>query len=195
MHSPLDFGPRIGGVRIFGGWSAVVLAIWREGQYFTWTRGGVPGIRYNIQAPDYRNVDLRLKRNFTVGGRRFQFYVDVNNVFNVKNFTRYPFSTGDDYTGYMESLLWPEEIGEPLGFTRYGDDRYGDLRPDDVAYDPLETPLLNPKDDPDIEVLNAEIEARNAERIRTKSYIDNPNLDYLYYLNPRDIHIGIRIDF
>ena len=85
----------------------------------------------------------------------------------------------------MDSLLWPEDIGKPIGYTQYGNDKIGDLRPDDVAYDPLEP---NPNNDP-------EIEARNQVRRDTKSYIDNPNLKWLYYLNPRDIYFGIKIDF
>jgi outer membrane receptor protein involved in Fe transport len=195
LHMPVDFGPRLLGLSPLGGWNFVFLADWREGEWFTWDRGGVPGIRYNIQRPDYRNVDLRLSKTFQFGSQKFQLFVDVNNVFNMKNFTRYPFSEAADRTAYMESLLWPEDIGGPLGFTVFGDDKYGDLRPDDVAYDALETLILNADNDPLLEAENLAIEERNDERIRTKSYIDNPNLDYLYYLHPRDIHIGIRIDF
>ncbi|UCE08245.1 MAG: hypothetical protein JSW07_09580, partial [bacterium] len=72
-----------------------------------------------------------------------------------------------------------------LGYPEFGDDKIGDLRPDDVAYDPLEP---NPDKDP-------AIEARNKKRRDTKSYIDNPNLKWLYYLDPLDIYFGIRINF
>ena len=195
LHTPSEWGPTILRSNPLGGWNAVFLAIWREGNYFTWTRGGVPGIQFNLQSPDYFNVDMRLSKNFHLGGQRFQFFLDVNNLFNTKIFTRFPFSEGNDYTAYLQSLLWPEEIGEPLGFTVFGNDRFGDLRPEDVPYDPLENLLLNPDNDPDIAAQNAEIETANSDRRKTKSYIDNPNLDYLYYLHPRDLRVGIRIDF
>ena len=58
------------------------------------------------------------------------------------------------------------------------------LRPDGIEYDPIEP---NPTNDP-------AITARNQRRRDTKSYIDNPNLKWLYYLNPRDVHFGFRLD-
>ena len=85
----------------------------------------------------------------------------------------------------MDSLLWPKDIGDPLGYTQFGDDKIGDLRPSGVAYDPLES---NPNND-------SEIAARNEKRRDSKSYIDNPNLEWLYYLNPRDVFFGVKFNF
>jgi len=47
---------------------------------------------------------------------------------------------------------------------------------------------INPYNDP-------EITKRNNKRKESKSYIDNPNIDSLWWLYPRDITFGIRINF
>ncbi len=188
IQSPRDFGPQILNQHPFGDVRMSFLVQWREGAYSTWTRGQDPvviGIRNNVQWPDYFNVQLRLSKDFKFGRTNVRFYLDVDNLLNTKIFTPYAFSDGNDFRDYMDSLLWPEEIGKPLGYTVFGNDKIGDLRPEGVPYDPLEP---NPNNDP-------EIERRNQERIRKKSYIDNPNLKWLYYLNPRDIFFGIKIDF
>ena len=162
------------------------MGTWRKGYYLTWTRGvSIPGIQYNVKWPDYYNVDMQLGKLIKVGRVNVRLFIDARNVFNLKYFTPYAFVDGNDYRSYMDSLLWPKKIGEPLGYTVFGHDKIGDLRPWNVPYDPLEP---NPNNDP-------EIAKRNRERIKKKSYIDNPNLRWLYYLNPRDIFFGIKVEF
>lgn len=188
FNTPPAFGPEVAGLNLFGNWTASVLALWREGVYGTWTRGLDPnlvGIRNNVQWPDFFNVNLRLTKRFRVAGSRLRFFVDIDNLFNRRHFSFYGFSDGNDFRDYMDSLLWPREIGQPLGYTVFGDDKIGDLRPEDVAYDPLEP---NPDNDP-------EIAARNQRRRETKSYIDNPNQRWLYFLNPRNVVFGLSVDF
>ena len=80
----------------------------------------------------------------------------------------------------MESLNFDWEEGD-----ENGNDRIGEYRPNRVAYDPLESNPLN----------DTEIATRNKIRKDTKSYIDNPNLTYFTFLNPRDIKFGIKITF
>lgn len=193
VQTPRKFGPVVSNFYPFEDIKLSLLPIWREGRYTTWTRGAViPGVQYNIQWPDQKNIDLRMSKDFNINKFNFRLYMDVTNLFNTKNFTYDPvrgiglaFSDGQDYRDYMDSLLWPEDIGKPIGYTEFGDDKMGDLRPSDVEYDPLEP---NPTNDP-------EIKARNDHRRETKSYIDNPNLEWLYYLNPRTYTFGIKIDF
>lgn len=188
IDTPVDFGPKLLGHSLFGDLHASFLTSWRAGQYITWTRGQDPvviGIRNNVQYPDYFNIDMRLSKDFNIGSYGMRFYIDVNNLLNTKLFSPYGFVDGNDFRDYMDSLLWPEEIGAPLGYRVFGNDKIGDLRPEGVAYDALEP---NPNNDP-------AIAARNNERIAKKSYIDNPNQTWLYYLNPRDIIFGVRIDF
>ena len=186
FHTPRDFGPSFFGINWLGEWRLNVMATWRKGYYLTWTRGvAIPGIQYNVKWPDYYNVDMQLGKVFKVGRYNVRFFLDASNVFNFKYFTPYAFVDGNDYRSYMDSLLWPKKIGEPLGYTVFGHDKIGDLRPSGVKYDPLEP---NPNNDP-------EIAKRNRERIKKKSYIDNPNLKWLYYLNPRDVFFGIKVEF
>jgi hypothetical protein len=90
------------------------------------------------------------------------------------------FADNRDYLAYLESLnfSWGEGV-------EHGNDRVGEFRPVGVIYDPLEP---NPNNDP-------EIEARNKKRKETKSYIDNPNIESLAFINPRHIMFGITINF
>ena len=106
---------------------------------------------------------MKLSKNLRIGKYNVEFFVDIKNALNTKVFSAYAFSDGNDKRDYFDSLLWPKDIGEPLGYTRFGNDEIGDLRPKGVAYDPLES---NPNNDP-------EIEARNMERIQKKSYTIN----------------------
>ncbi len=189
FYTPESFGPSFLGSNLLGNWRISFLINWRAGSHITWARGLDPNdaaIRNNVQLPDFLGVDLRLSKNFNISSQKIRFFVDINNLLNNKIFSfSSAFSDGNDVRDYLDSLLWPEEIGRPLGYTMFGNDRIGDLRPDDVAYDPLEP---NPNDDP-------EIAARNRERRETKSYIDNPNQRWLYYLNPRDIYFGLTYQF
>lgn len=188
IRTPRDFGPKLGGLGLLNNWQINFLTAWRAGAHTTWTRGRDPaavGIRNNVQRPDIFNVDLRMSKSFRMGGRTVRFFLDINNLLNNKIFNfDSSFSDGQDFRDYMDSLLWPEDIGQPLGYTQFGNDRIGDLRPEGVEFDALEA---NPNNDPGIA-------DRNQVRRDTKSYIDNPNLRWLYYLNPRDVHVGFRLD-
>lgn len=193
VQTPAAFGPVYSKIYPLEKIKLSLLPVWREGIYTTWTRGAIiPGVQNNIQWPDYKNVDLRLSKDIKASRLNMRIYMDITNLFNTEMFTYdfsrgigLAFSHGQDYRDYMDSLLWPEEIGRPIGYTEFGDDKMGDLRPDNVEYDPLES---NPNNDP-------EIKTRNDRRRETKSYIDNPNLKWLYYLNPRAFTFGIKLDF
>jgi hypothetical protein len=186
FQMPPGFGPEYSGFKPLSGWLMSFQYIWRAGQYATWTRGVyIPGIQDNVQWPDNHNIDLKLNRLFKVGPLGFDFFIEARNILNFKIFSQYGFSDGNDFRDYFDSLLWPEDIGKPLGYTQFGEDKIGDLRPKGVTFDPLEP---NPNN-------NTDIEARNKVRRENKSYIDNPNLDWLYYLNPRDIFFGVKINF
>ncbi len=188
FHTPRDFGQEFMGFKPLADWQMSFLGTWREGAYLTWNPANVPGIENNVQMPDYKMFDFRLSRIVKFGRGQLDLFLDIRNVFNIKNFTLYGFVDGRDYSDYMTSLRLPRDVAEPIGVQGewlYGDDRIGDLRPEGVAYDPLES---NPNNDP-------EIAARNARRIASKSYIDNPNQSNLMYLNPRDIYFGAKLTF
>lgn len=192
FNTPEDLGPSFLGTNPLSDWRISFLINWRSGAHTTWARGLDPNnlnnvsLRNNVQRPDFFGVNLRLSRSFNFAGQSMRFFVDVNNLFNNKIFNfGSAFSDGTDFRDYMDSLLWPEKIGKPLGYSVFGSDKIGDLRPDNVAYDPLE---INQNNDP-------EIEARNKVRRDSKSYIDNPNQKWLYYLNPRDVFFGLTYEF
>ena len=202
LRTPLKFGPQIMGQHLLADWLTSIQFFWREGAYFTWVGGGsVPGVRDNAQYPDSYNMDLRLSKRFQLGDRyNIEFYINVNNALDTKSMSETAFIDGNDRRDYLNSLHWDEKVGRHIGgYSQYGlgygDDEFGDLRPEGVAYDPFERLIDNPENDPGVAAQNNEIAARNERRLETKSYIDNPNLRWLYYLGPRDIFFGIKIDF
>jgi hypothetical protein len=189
ITSPVDFGPQFAGNHILGDWQASVVANWRAGRWLTYNPGNKPDILYNVQWDDYFNVNLRISKKIRVKDMGFDLFMDINNVFNTKNFSTYGFATLQDYDDYMQSLRLPKAAVEKLGYIqpgqdwRYGNDKVGDLRPDDVKYEPYD-PNDPTKTKADLDRI-----------LETKAYIDNPNLSSLWYLNPRDIFFGLRVSF
>jgi outer membrane receptor protein involved in Fe transport len=181
FHTPADFGPQVLFFNPLGNWTLNLLADWRTGAYETYNPRNIPGIIDDVQWRDWHNMDLRLTKSFNWNRYSFQFYMDITNLYNHKYMSYAGFSSyNDDYLPYLASLNFPWEEGD-----KKGNDRIGDYRPVGVAYDPLEH---NPNNDP-------EISKRNAERKEKKSYIDNPDITSLTFLNPRDFRFGIRINF
>jgi hypothetical protein len=119
-------------------------------------------------------------KTLAVYGLDVQLYMDVQNVFNFKFLNYAGFADSYDYQDYLASLCFPWMEGD-----KKGEDRIGDYRDDDVAYDPLEP---NPDNDP-------AISARNQARKDNKSYIDMPNISSLTYLRPRNWLFGVRVSF
>jgi hypothetical protein len=198
IHTPRSLGPAIGSFRPFADWLFSFLGRWQAGRHFTWTNNvTIPGLENNMQWKNFYNVDLRVSRDFNIKPLRVKFFVDISNLFNFKHWTFLTLSgsdrpsgfvDGDDYNSYMRSLRLSEDMTDEFKYVPangYGDDRPGDYRPNDVPFDPLEP---NPNNDP-------EIERRNQERINKKSYIDNPGMTYLQFLDPRDIYLGLRLSF
>lgn len=194
MQTPRDYGVGLNGFHPFENWQISTLAFWRAGQYFTWTNNiSIPGLSDNMQWQDTYNVDLKLSRRFNIKPFSVDLIMDVENLFNFKLWSYLGngpsgFVDGNDYTSYMRSLRIPSDLADEFNYNPangFGDDSPGDYRPDDVAFDPLES---NPDNDP-------AITSRNQQRIDKKSYIDNPGMGYLQFLNPRDIYIGMRINF
>jgi len=180
IRTPRDFGPEFMGSNVFGGWNISILANWRAGNYETYNPYSIPGVVDNVRWRDFYNVDMRLARDFEVANFDFRFFIDIQNVFNFKHMSMSGFADQFDYEDYLSSLRLPWRDG-----VFQGNDRLGDYRPDNVDYDPLEP---NPDNDP-------EIAARNQERIDNRSYIDNPSIRSLTFLNPRSITFGFRFNF
>lgn len=191
FHTPQDFGPNFMGFRPAGGWLFNVLANWQAGSYTTYNPQNKPGVVDNVQWRDTYNIDLKVaKRVLTNKKMNVELFVDISNLLNTKFLSYNGFSDNQDYIDYMNSLRFSWEEG-----VQKGNDRVGEYRDWSVEYDPLEQLLTNPSNDPNIAEQNAQIRQRNAKRIETKSYIDMPNFRYFTFLNPRDITVGIKINF
>ncbi len=193
LTTPRKYGPQVNDLYPLANWRFSLLGSWQAGTHFTWTNNtDIPGLENNMQWQAFKNVDLRLSRDFTVSTVRLNFFVDVRNLFNFRYWPYLSsgpsgFVSGDEFTAYMRSLRLPRDQVEEFNYVPpngFGNDQPGDYRPDDVAFDPLEP---NPDNDP-------AIEQRNQERIKNKSYIQNPGQTYLQFFNPRDIYIGVRLN-
>jgi outer membrane receptor protein involved in Fe transport len=180
LHTPNDFGLELLGLKPLADLNFNLLGGWSAGAYTTYNPNDLAGIQDNVRWKDTYYLDVRFSKTFTLHDKQLQFYLDASNLFDFKFLNYAGFSDSYDYQFYMQSLCFSWESGEDKG-----NDRIGDYRPDDVAYDPLEA---NPNKDP-------AITARNEKRKDTKSYIDNPNIGALTFLNPRDITFGLKINF
>ncbi|MCX6150031.1 MAG: TonB-dependent receptor [Ignavibacteriales bacterium] len=184
FDSPDDFGPVMFGMNPLGGWSLSILANWQSGAHATYNPNNIPGVSNNVQWVDYFGADMRLAKDFRGFGDllklNFQLYLDISNVFNFKFLNTTGFVDSYDYQDYLTSLCFPFETGD-----QNGNDRIGEYRPGNVAYDPLQS---NPNNDP-------EITKANNHRKETKSYINMPNDESMSFLNPRHFSLGIRVNF
>jgi hypothetical protein len=121
---------------------------------------------------------------------------------------------------YQESLHFKQEVYDELGFKHLsGDDRLGDYRPEDVAYQPMD--YTNAAYDADgtaysgdegviywVEQLgeyrtySAETgtwdpvaDSKVQDALDNKAYIYNPPNESLMSLAPRDIFVGIKLAY
>ncbi len=214
VETPVDFGPRLGSTNPLGDWTLSLLGFWRSGFRFTWADGGFnPEALNNVQFKDFWDFDLRISKNFEIAGNRAQFFVDISNLFNRRTLNFDGSVDGSDFNGYMRSLHLPEsEFYSNIP----GDDRPGDYRDYDVAYQPMRA-ITSIEDfsegspaDPGviyydrstqqfIEVSGegfAQVDGgRLSKLLEDRAYIDMPNQSYLTFLNPRDVFWGIRLQF
>ncbi|MEE9168071.1 MAG: TonB-dependent receptor, partial [Candidatus Neomarinimicrobiota bacterium] len=222
FHTPYNFGPSIAGQNLLGGWLVNVLTWWTSGSWFDWNPHKVKGLKDNMQWRPYKNIDLKASKTFQFAGINAAFFLDIYNVFNIKNFSRESFYDGFDYDYYMYSLHLEEGVIEKLsrGETQHpgisGNDRPGDYRQSGVEFVPIEwVPVAEnlPEEKPAeremyyyladtedyMEFVDGEWVPADSKRIdeilETKAYIDMPNQTYFTFLNPRAIFFGIRLNF
>lgn len=95
MDLPWDF--QLSGIGTFGSGTPYDIFDDSEAQFYYRPNAGRPD-RHGFIIPDafaYRNVDLRLTKNFEVwGGSRLSLYVDAINVFNFRNYAGFDGGTG-----------------------------------------------------------------------------------------------------
>jgi hypothetical protein len=219
FFTPVDFGPEFAGIKFLSDWRLNVLATWFSGFHFTWTAGAaIEGIQNNVQWMDNYNVDVRFAKNFALGGAQFQFFVDIYNVFNIKQMTATPFNLGfgfidgRDFEFYMKSLHLPEHVTERLDYINIpGNDRPGAYRKAGVDFHPIEpVQSIDNVTQPHTRPLYYDNTTKQywwyrdgtlqpADQghvdwvLKNRAYIDMPNQEFLTFLTPRNIFWGLRV--
>jgi outer membrane receptor protein involved in Fe transport len=211
LFSPEDFGPQLWGHHVLGGFYLNTILDWQAGYWTTWNPQQVASIAYNVKALDFFNTTLRLEKSIDLSKFRVTFFMDINNVLNTLRL----WNTGDQ--DYMYSLHLPKSdayLNIP------GHDKIGDYRKPGVEFqpmvyqaviDPTKTAETRPiyyegktgyywqyVDNPNIPVYQRwqKVDKNRIDQInKDKAYIDMPNASTFWFLNPRDIFIGLRISF
>ena len=217
FFTPLDFGPDLLKMKPLENWRLNLLASWKTGSYENWAGGGsIPGLINNVQWRDNWYFDIRFTKNFRVGGVNVEFFVDIDNVFNIKLLRPYGFVDGNDKNDYFKSLHLPRntEGVDLFGYTNIpGDDQPGDYRKAGVDFVPIvavqnRTYITNPNSN----YLYYDASTREYLRYNNgnwvnedsklvsqilddKAYIDMPNLKYFTFLDPRNIFWGLKVSF
>jgi hypothetical protein len=225
FFTPANIGPELAGIWPLANWRINFLGRYSAGAYLTWVGGGtIPGVTNNVQWTDYWNVDARISKAFRFGSFNLELFADISNLFNIKYMSSggYGFFNGDDYNAYMKSLHledFPADLKQRIGYINIpGDDRPGDYRDFGVAFQPIVpvasfAELSNPQNQqarPFYYVADQKTyyqfvggawqqveQGRLDQVLEDKAYIDMPNQEYFWFLNPRRIFWGIRfsLDF
>jgi outer membrane receptor protein involved in Fe transport len=146
---PEGFGPKLA-----QDFRLDLLGTWRAGRHYTWVGpggGNIPGLQNNVQMKDFWSLDLRISKNVSTTLGQAQFFLDVNNILNLKYMYFHPdgayggpFEGARDYEDYMTSLHLPGDtfpkdvVPNPQYINIPGSDRPGDRRKDGVAFVPIE---------------------------------------------------------
>jgi outer membrane receptor protein involved in Fe transport len=132
-----------------------------------------------LQWPSYFMVDMKLNKAFTIAGVRSVFSVDVNNLFNIKvnqMNTRDCFSSQDDMKDYLSSLRLPE----------YSSSMYNGIRIKDT---------VNVKGQPVYGKYLPGDDSVGDLRSGDKPYINDPDYSFWVFGQPREIWVGMRVEF
>ena len=219
FFTPLDFGPKYLEIYPLADLRLSFLGSYSSGSFFTWAGGGsikLPGLENNVQWKSYYNLDLRFSKALKIDQTKIEFFVDVSNLFNFKNFSSggYGFKDGNDFDDYMKSLHLPDGVANKLQYGNIpGSDRPGDFRDFAVEMVPMVSvngtaTVAKPVSSYiyyDLQTKkfmqflnNSWVDADQSfvdKIVKDKAYIDMPNLNYFTFLNPRDIFFGLKLTF
>jgi len=218
LFTPDDFGPQVFNYYPMEDWRLNILTSWKTGSYETWVGGGgsIPEAENNVQWRDNWYCDIRLAKNFDIAGVNLEFFVDIDNVFNIKLLRPYGFSSANDKIDYFKSLHLPGNTRaiEQFGYTNIsGNDQPGDFRKPGVDFVPIITePNRSNFANPNPNYLYYEGNTKQYLRysdgiwvsedpkrvdqvLEDKAYIDMPNLRYFTFLNPRNLFWGLKLSF
>ncbi|MCF8265404.1 MAG: TonB-dependent receptor, partial [Melioribacteraceae bacterium] len=170
FRSPKNWGPELFGENLLEDWRLTLFFEWSEGRYFTWNPLNELHFSNNLQYPDYYMVDLKLSKTFNLGGLNTTFFLDVSNLLNIKVnqlWRGYSYLDERDETNYLASLRLP----------MYDSPEFDQLRE--------KNPGLYIAGDDKVGDLRSD----------SKPYINDPNLPFWLYGQPRDIWMGLKVDF
>ena len=143
---------------------------WRAGRYETWDPLDTKELFDNVQWKAEGYLDLRAGKKVSVGNMSLNIWADVRNVLDLEYLNRSAFEDEEDRENYYKSLKLPMYKGDDyagLGLEP-GNDQLGDL-----------------KSDMD----------KSRSRTLNKDYIDMPNRDFLTFINPRYVTLGMTFNF
>ncbi|MCF7805919.1 MAG: TonB-dependent receptor [Candidatus Marinimicrobia bacterium] len=169
LHTPTQWGPSFAGIHPIAGWNISTIGRWEKGPTFTWNPAGIRNVTDNLRWPDQYNFDMKLSKRFDLFGVSTEFYVDILNVFNIKQpwiQNGWAFRNTQDYENYLATLKLP----------MYDDPRYDTLRENNPG-------LYEPGSDEPGQMRSAD-----------KKYINDPDNKMFLYGNPRQIWWGISMN-
>lgn len=177
FRTPREWGPSLLGVSPLADWTLTFFGEWEAGDFFTWNPLNKLHVNNNMRWPDYYMLDMKITKTFRFGGIGATFFVDVHNLLNfqVSLLHRgYAFERGDgnienwqDFFKYMGSLH----------LSMYEGSEYDELREKYPGY------------------FIAGSDKVGDLRSSDKPYINDPNLSFWLYGEPRDVWMGLRFDF
>ncbi|MBN1779542.1 TonB-dependent receptor [bacterium] len=203
FYTPEDFGFRLAGHPVLGGWLLNVLLDWSQGGWDTWNPKGAKGIENNIQYVDWFNTTARISKTVNISKVRIQFMADIGNIFNTLRLR----DTGS--RDYRMSLHLPKSNAYD---NIPGNDKLGDFRKPGVDWQPMEyravidKTQIMPSDRPIYyegstgeywkfsEDAWVQMDQKTIDRINSdKAYIFNPGPSTYWFTSPRTVTFGIRL--
>jgi len=224
FSTPNDFGPQILGSHILGAWMLNVVLDWQAGYWLTWNPNNILNIAFNVQTVNYFNGYVRLQKSLRFGRTNFQFFMDVNNVFDNRS------NDFRDLVGGNRSYMLSLHLPTSTAYSNIpGNDRVGDYRKPGVAWQPVEQQgVIDPNTSaptPDKMNGNSSIaifyerttgrywwygphgysngqagwwqvpQAKIDEVLADKAYIQMPEQSTFWFLNPRRFFFGVIFSF
>jgi hypothetical protein len=169
LSTPEEFGPAIGSFRPLENWHFNFLVKWRQGSRFHWDSTGQSDVsNLNYRWQDYWMVDLKVEKDFKLAGLDCALYLDIYNLFNIKNF---------NLTDFGEAIYEGTDYYQSPGNASYTFAAFAkDSREE---FDRYMTRISQTGKTPGAEVEDAYM----------------PKRSYLTYLYPRDLRFGLRVAF
>lgn len=99
IHTPSNWGPVTMGAQLLADWQLNILHEWRIGTPYIWMPEEPDPQKtlrqFNRRTKDYNRTDIRLAKTFKFGNLRPTFFLEISNLFNIKNMLNYALSEQD----------------------------------------------------------------------------------------------------